>query len=794
MTKKQTTTQSKAKTAPKGKADHSSPVKPARGVKAGFKQWMKKELWKVALMLLLVIVAYGFYLNVQIQQSFSGNKWQVPAQIYARPLVFQRGEAMSVKEVQQELELLGYRKVTKPTGAGEYSYWNGRFNIARRAFDFSDHSEARQFLDIHIRNEKVAGIMDMESGEVLTQAKLEPWLATRFISGSREDRMLINLQDTPAGLIQALLLTEDKDFYHHYGIAPLSIARALVANLTAGRTVQGGSTLTQQLVKNLYLSREKSLWRKLKEAYMSVLLDWQYSKDDILEAYLNEVFLGQNGQQAVHGFGLASLYYFDRPIQELGLAELSTLVAIIKGPSRYNPRRYPARVTQRRDLILRLLYENEHISSEEYEHYVQRPLGVVSKSQLARQVHPAYMDKVKRELRQVLPDPDARQSGIRVFTALDPHTQRNAEKTAQSALPAVEKQRKLQDLEMAMVVTDFDTGELRALVGSRDVDYKGFNRALDARRPIGSLVKPAIYLTALEQPFDYHLATMLKDEPVKLKSSYGKYWQPQNADKTFRGKVTLLDALSGSLNVPTVHLGMALGTDNIASTMTRLGVQENIPTYPAMTLGAVDLSPLQVNQMYQTIANEGRFIPLHAITAISSNEGRLLWSFNAPEYIAVEPEAAYLVNYALHKVTQTGTAKSLKNAFPGVNLAGKTGTTDDYRDSWFSGFDHDFLATIWIGKDDNETTHLTGASGALALYTQFQSLQQPRSLAQRFPSELGIAHFNPDTGSVVPRGCKGSLSLPAVLNALPQPGSCDITPPEPVPQEEKSFWERLFGD
>lgn len=524
---------------------------------------------------------------------------------------------------------------------------------------------------------------------------------------------------------------------------------------------------------------------------MAILLDYQYDKDAILEAYLNEVFLGQNGRQAIHGFGLASLYYFDRPLQEISLEQLSTLIAIIKGPSRYNPGKFPERVLKRRDLILRLLYENEHINSEQYQYFVQQPLGVVPKSKMGRHIHPAFMDRVGRELREVLPNPTARQSGIKIYTSLDPHAQRKAEKSALSVIPSLEKSKQLTALDLAMVLTDINTGEIRALIGSRNIGYPGFNRALDAKRPIGSLIKPAIYLTALEQPSEYHLASLLSDKPIKLKSSYGKYWEPQNADKKFRGEVLLLDALTKSLNVPTVHLGMALGTENVAQTMHKLGVNDDIPLYPAMTLGAVDLSPIQVNQMYQAIANEGQRIPIHSINAITSHDDQTLWRFEYSQATDITQEAAYLVNYALHKVTQTGTAKELKKQFPRVNLAGKTGTTDDNRDSWFSGFDNDLVATIWIGKDNNESTNLTGANGALQYYIDFQKRSQPRSLSQPFPPNLSIAQFDPQSGLVVSAGCSNSISLPAVASGLPNAATCQ-SPPHSV-QENKSFWERLFG-
>lgn len=793
VTPGKTTTRKKASTTSASSRRSSNSVNAQKTAShSKVRRWLMRDLWKLIFVGALLVAAYGLYLNAQIEKSFSGNKWQVPAQVYARPLNIALGETLHTKELLRELAMLKYRRVTKLKGSGEFVFYKNKFHIARRSFAFPNEHEPIRHVEIVISQNRIQSITHLKTGEKLQSIRLEPLLVTRLMSGSAEDRMLVELEDVPEALVQALLITEDKAFYQHQGVAPLAILRALIVNISVGRNVQGGSTLTQQLIKNLYLTREKSLWRKVKEAYMAVLLDAQYSKDEILEAYLNEVFLGQNGKQAVHGFGLASLFYFNRPLQEINLSQVSTLVAMIKGPSRYNPRRSPQRVLERRDLILRLLYEQEHIDSEQYQYYVQQPLGVVPKNALDRHLHPAFMDQVKRELRKVLPDPDMRNAGIKVFTTLDPFAQQEAEKTVKSVLPRLEKQKQLSDLDIAMVLTDIDTGGIRALIGSRNVSFAGFNRALDAKRQVGSLVKPAIYLTALEQPEFYDLATPLKDEPIKLKSNLGKYWEPKNANKQFSGSVMLLDALSGSLNVPTVHLGMALGTNEVANTLARLGVEGDIPLYPAMTLGAINLSPFQINQMYQTLANEGEYIPLHTIEAINTHDDFPLWYFDTDAHLATQKEATYLVNYALHKVTKSGTAKALNNVFPKTNFAGKTGTTDDYRDSWFSGFDNDRVATIWMGNDNNKPTKLTGASGALQYFIEFQKTQEPRSLSQRFPKGLSIAHFDPKTGQAVQSGCQGSVSLPAITSHIERSVDCGHL--QQSTKEKKSFWKRIFGE
>lgn len=760
--------------------------------------WLKRYWWKLCLTFSAILGSYLFYLDIQIQERFSGNKWQVPAQVYARPMLLKTGADLTRTQLLQELKLLGYRKVKRVGGSGQYHLGKDGIRIHRRGFEFAGGRQQEQYFLLRLSANKVQEIISLPSQKPLRQIYLEPWLLTRLSTGDIEDRMLVTLDEVPDALVQALLLTEDRNFYNHYGIAPIAILRALVANISAGRTVQGGSTLTQQLVKNLFLTREKSLWRKANEALMALILELRYSKAQILQAYLNEVFLGQNGRQAVHGFGLASWFYFDRPIDELNLAEAATLVAMVKGASYYHPRRHPERTKERRDLILRLLFEHQHISSGEYQQLVASQLGVVPKNQLREGKYPAFMQLVQRELKQRLPDKTQVQAGIKVYTTLDPNAQKQAEKAVSGSLTRIEKQRpKASQLNAAFIASDIKTGEIRALVGDRNARVHGFNRALDARRPIGSVVKPAVYLTALAQPQRYNLATPLKDEPIKLKSSYGKQWQPQNVDNTFLGRLPLISALSQSRNVPTVTLGMTVGLENIADTIGKLGVSRSIKTVPAMTLGAVELSPFEVNQMYQTIANEGFYRPLHAVQAITRFDNEILWQHNTQGEQNFDPKVMYLLNYALHKVTREGTAKALYRQFPDHYFAGKTGTTNDYRDSWFSGFDRQMLVTAWVGRDDNKPTTLTGSSGALRIYSDFQTQRDPISLSRHFPQGLGIAHFDPETGARVTPGCRGSLSLPAIMAHLPkQPKACQSAPavaPAPEAEPEKSFWDRFFG-
>lgn len=759
--------------------------------------WCKRHFWSFSIVCLTILLAYLFYLDAQIKPHFSGNKWQVPAQIFARPLTLSLKQEITAKEVVDELKLLGYRKVSNASSVGEYAITKDTLRVFRRAFHFPDGFLPASELTIRWRN---ARIMELTRDQTTTsEIRLEPWLVTRMSSGSREDRMLVTKADLPPLLIDALVLVEDRNFYSHWGVNPLAIARALMANISAGKKVQGGSTLTQQLVKNLYLTREQSYTRKIKEALMSLVIDARYSKDEIILAYLNEVFVGQNGGKAVHGFGLGSHFYFDRPLNELNLPEIATLVGMLKGPSYYNPRRKPERARTRRDLVLRILFEADKIDKQTYLSALDAPMKVASGASLASGQHPAFMERVRRELTTVLVQPELRESGIKVFTTLDINAQRRAEKALTARTESIAQTRKLPNLQAAMVVTEQRTGEVRVIVGDKNPQQQGFNRALDIQRSIGSLVKPAIYLGALAQPERYHLASIVLDEPVVLEDEQGLVWRPQNADKKTRGPVSLLDAITQSYNLPAVHLALDNGLPTLLTTLANLGVEEPVPELPAITLGAINLAPISVNQMYQTLANNGEYRPLHTVSAVLSTNNQLLWQHGAFSQQRVPENVTYLLNYALHKVTKEGTAKRLGQQFPNINMAGKTGTTNDYRDSWFAGFDRNLVATIWMGDDDNQQTGLSGSSGALNIFIDWQKEMSPKSLVQRFPTGLDIVHFEIGTGARMQPGCANSISVPAIISVLPQQAKtcagkiAPVTQPKPMQTKKKPWWQRIFG-
>ncbi|MDT0595603.1 penicillin-binding protein 1B [Glaciecola petra] len=758
-------------------------------------KWIKRHFFKLTFICLATTTAYLVYLDAQIQPRFEGNKWQVPAQIYARPLVLEKKQEISIQEIEDELELLGYRLQDAADEVGEYSKSDKQLIIYRREFYYPDNIYPAQKILIGWEGDKISTLARVDDGENFKRTSLEPWLVSRLVGGLTEDRMLMSDEYIPPLLKIGLIVVEDKNFYSHHGVAPLSIVRALIANISAGRTVQGGSTLTQQLVKNLFLTRNQTYIRKLREAAMAIVIDARYSKEEILNAYINEVFLGQNGALAIHGFGLASHYYFNKPLDELEIHEIAVLVGLVKGPSYYDPKRHVERMTTRRDLVLRLLFEANEINRIEYETAINLPLETHNAPSLASGKHPAFMDKVRQELSKVVQTEETRLSGVKVFTTLDINAQRRAENAVTEVVAERAQKYKQKDLQAALVMSDIRSGGIRAMVGGKNTAYAGFNRALNASRPIGSLMKPVVYLRALEQPESYNLASLLEDKPISYDDADGKKWAPLNADKEFRGQVSLMDAIVKSYNVPTVNLAAEVGFDEVVETLNRLGANKRIKALPSIALGAVELTPLQVNQVYQTLSNNGELRPLYALQAVSSHEDELIWKRNPSSQIRADEDASYLLNYALHKVTLEGTARSIKSEFPNINMAGKTGTTDDYRDSWFAGFDRNLVTSVWLGNDDNQPINMSGATGALRVYIALQKKHNPKTLVRRFPDTLTIAHFDSQTGVQTLPGCPNVVSVPAVKASLLAPKPCAAQPAEikQTIEKEKSWWEKLFS-
>jgi len=690
-------------------------------------------LWLFQLACILVLTAAGYvlWLDHRITTEFEGRRWSLPALVYSRPYDLYIGRPLDRSDLERELQSLNYRRVAAPAGHGQYHAGAAGLDIFPRPFTYWNGKSPADPIRVEFADGRISRITDSRTGGLLAVTRLEPRLIGKIYPRQNEDRVLVRYDDVPQFLKNAIVAVEDRHFFTHPGIDVRGMARALLADIRAGALVQGGSTLTQQLVKNFFFSRERSFVRKANEILMALLLERRYSKREILAAYINEVYLGQNGARGIHGFGTAAEFYFGKPLNELAPEQLALLVGLVRGASYYNPRSHPGRALARRNLVLREMAGQGYLDRGRAQQLQSRPLGLGRKRGWSQTPYPAFLDLIRRELLRDYRMEDLRSKGLRIFTTLDPVRQEAVQHAVRRRLNQLEQQRHLPhgQLETAALAVDVSNGEVMALMGGRHDVIDGFNRALEARRPVGSLIKPFIYLTALEQPDSYNLLSRLDDSAVTVREPDGKKWTPDNYEHEEHGPVTLLEALTRSYNLATVRLGMQLGVDKVIATLHAAGLEGNIDPYPSLLLGSLELTPLQVAQIYQTLANGGYRAPLKTIKDVLDRDGRPLQRKQLEVQQALPPDADFLTQYLLTKVVADGTGRELRNVFPaGLRLAGKTGTTNDSRDSWFAGFDDHNLVVTWLGRDDDKPTPFTGASGAMQLWAAIMQQGHPHSL------------------------------------------------------------------
>lgn len=723
--------------------------------------------------------AYVLWLDHRIRTEFEGKKWSLPARVYASPLELYSGLRIDRSTVEQQLRNVGYRRNDRLHQPGEFTKAGNTLSLVSREFEFWDGRENSRKISLNFAHDSLHTIVDISTGDPVPIVRLEPELIGKIYPEHHEDRILVAYDEVPPVLLDALIAVEDRNYFRHAGIDPKGILRAAWANLLSGDVKQGGSTLTQQLVKNFFLTHERTLWRKFNEMIMAILLERRYSKSEILFAYLNEVYLGQQGAQGIHGFGTAAEFYFARPLSELRLDQLALLAGLVKGASHYNPRKHPDRARKRRDLVIRQMLEQGYLDEKIAERALAAPLDIAASPGWSGAKYPAYLDLVSRQLQLDYQPEDLRTEGLRIFTTLNPRYQNIAEHAVRERLAKLEQGKNLSDhsLQTAVIISSVETGEILALIGGRDRNIAGFNRALVAKRPIGSLIKPAIYLAALSQPDKYNVLTELLDAPVLLKQHDGSNWMPDNYDGKAHGKVPLRVALEKSYNLATVHLGLELGIQRIRSTLKHLGVDARVPDYPSVYLGALELSPFQVTQMYQTLASNGFQIPLRAIREVLDKDGQPLQRYSLDIRQTLDSKAIHITNFLLTEVVRDGTARSLSARLPDLMpLAGKTGTTNDLKDSWFAGFGDNVLAVVWVGRDDNKPAGLTGAGGALQVWTDIMQIIRPQPLSLIAPE--GVSWVPVLNDQRLSTACPGARSFPFIEPYLPMAISCnDIMQP-----------------
>jgi penicillin-binding protein 1B len=755
---------------------------------------LRSKLAKIAFQLSIISVSlllfWMIYLNAVVRNLFEGHRFKIPARVYSEAQELYVGSPVRRVEFLQLLDQLGYRKSDSPYQAGRYAVSASKIAVHTRGFRFWDGQEPSQILEIAFNEEGISRLTD-PSGKSVLLARMDPLYLGQIYPGVAEDRVLYRLDEMPETLVLGLLLIEDDRFYSHWGVSIRGILRALFVNISTGRATQGGSTLTNQLVKNLYLTPEKTITRKINEALMSLILEFHYSKNDILETYMNEVYVGQQGARSINGFGLGAEFYFGTTLQSLELHQQAMLVGLIKGASFYNPRRNPERAKDRRNTILKVWHEQGLISSEDFNRATAQDLDIADKPGQAK--YPAFMDSLRRQLARDYRKEDLLAEGLSIYTTLDPVAQQILENHLERGVNQAERNygMPVETLQGAAVLTRPSTADVLAIVGDRDSKASGFNRALDAKRPVGSLMKPAVYLAAIEQ--GRTLAQTISDETVAVSARDGNIWQPKNYDKQNHGQPMLVDALAQSYNQATARLGMEIGLANVFDVIKRLGTEGDVPPVPAVMLGAHSMSPTQVAQMYQTIAGNGFYSPLNLIRAVSHPTLGVVQRFDLKVSKRFEPSDVHILQAAMHEATRSGTAARIQRQLPGSWwVAGKTGTTDDNRDAWFAGFTGDRQLVVWVGRDDNQPTPLTGSSGALPIWINVMADLDPLQERRGVPMNIEYIGVN-SAGVNVPDWCDNVRALPFVVGTEPERGlSCKSN--ESKPETEKpTWWQKLFG-
>lgn len=752
-------------------------------------QWRRRLItWGMAAFALALgfLIPYTVYLNQQVTQRFGELRWQIPTRVYARPLVLAPGVAMDAQTLKTELAASAYREDGTGKPVATYAQEGGRFIISSRGYNDVDGPVAPRRVELSLSGGQVASLRDADSRKALKAARLDPARIATLYGQKQEERRLVRIEETPELLVTGLQAVEDKDFNRHHGIDLSGIARAIwVTVRSGGQSRQGASTLTQQLARSglLGIGKEQTVTRKFNEVLYALIMEARYDKRTILEAYLNQVYLGQRGSQAIHGMSSGAEFWFGRDLSSLGTEHVALLIGLVKGPSYYDPRRNPERALDRRNFVLGKLHESQLIDDAEYQRALKAPLGVPKNPGLiAANRFPAYVDLVRRQLGHDYPEAALQGAGLSVMTGMSPSAQAYAEGAVTRTLKSLETKRR-PELQAGLVLTDVHNGDVLAVVGSRDVSEPGFNRAIEAQRQVGSLLKPFVYLLALAQPDRYSLASWVDDSPVTVQLSRGKRWTPGNADNRSHGTVRMIDALAHSYNQATVRIGMAVEPQRLTQLIHVLaGIKAE--ANPAVILGATDQSPYAMAQLYQFLASGGEIQPLHAVRGVLDPQGKLLKRYDKSPAPAQEGDsiAANLISIGLQQVVSSGTAQRLNaDGLARLQPAGKTGTSNDGRDSWYAGYTGDHLAVVWIGNDQNAQTGLFGASGAMRVWS---------GIFTRLPSSpLRVSNKGLDWQYVEASGtastdetCPGARRFPFVVGYAPAYAPC--APPAMLPEGE----------
>ncbi len=698
----------------------------------------------------------------QVSEQFGERALRQPSRLYARPTLLVGGGLVRPEAIVEELRGLGYREVSgSPAGTGEYSYSGGRLAVRLRPAPTPAGRRGAGLLEARFHRGRLLSLA--WEGRAVGEAGLEPRVLATFYGPDLRERRPVPLAEIPEHLVNAVLAAEDAGFFRHAGLSLSGILRAAWVNLRGGEVRQGGSTLTQQLVKNLFLTHERTFARKLREAALALLIDLRYDKRSILHAYLNEIYWGSSGGASLMGVGAAAWAYFGKRPAELDVAESALLAGIIRSPGGYSPLKQPERARERRDWVLERMGELGWLGREEIDAATARPLGYAPRPVTARSA-PYFVDFAVAEARRRFGVGALEDAGLSLLSTLEAEGQGRAEEAVGWGLGALEAgwekgRRQPGELQGALVSLDPRTGAVLAWVGGRDYGASQFDRASQARRQAGSAFKPVVYATAFERRTAAP-SELVEDAPLTVVLA-GNDWTPRNDDGEFLGWVTVRTAVEESLNVPTVRVALDADLERVVELARRLGITTDLEPYPALALGAFEVTPVELATAYATVAAGGLRPEVHGLAAVLDRAGKPLAGAPVAEPERVmSPEAAYLLTSVLQGVLDRGTGASARRQGIGDPLAGKTGTTNERRDSWFAGYSPDRVTLIWVGYDDNSTTRLSGARAALPIWARFTLAVRPAGGYPVFDQPPGIvtAVIDPESGDLATDRCPRYLT------------------------------------
>jgi penicillin-binding protein 1B len=717
-----------------------------------------KGTFSFLLLALSALAMYGYFLSRDIENRFSGRKWSIPSRVYSDSTLLYPGERVNASLFFEKLKRLEYRRVHHGVlQKGDMRVQGASVELFLK--DLRLPSMKRKGFPVEIRMEQgaIQSISHLKTGEPIPLLELEPEELMRFFGPEREQRQLISISQVPEHVKRAFLAAEDTRFYHHHGLDPWGILRALCVNIRHGALRQGGSTITQQLAKNYFLTPERTFSRKLKEMLMAVLIEMMFQKDEILEIYLNEIYFGQKGSVAVNGLGEASFFYFGKPVEELRPDEAAVVAGIIRAPNIYSPYVDKERCRARRDQVLNTLMSLDWLPADEVRKAKEKPIEPIG-FQGYKNRAPYFIDYLSRQMEALYSEEDLSSLGISIFTTLDTQVQSAAERALSNGLERLEKadptlRRKDagKKLQGAVLVIQPKTGYILAMVGGRDYSASQFNRVTQAERQPGSAFKPFVFLAGMDHGF--HPASSLSNVTKTYKLG-GKTWRPKNYTSPSVENVRLRTALARSCNAATVDLAMKIGVEEVIRSASNFEFSTPLKPVPSIALGAMELIPLELARAYCAFAADGMLPNPLSLKDVVDENGEILERRHMTVKRVTSPAKAFIMSSLLRSVVLEGTAHALVRLGPSQPIAGKTGTTDDSRDAWFIGYTPDILALVWIGFDDGSSIHGTGASAALPIWAD---------LMNNIPQHLSGRWFRMPPGVLKKEICaeSGQLAVPA---------------------------------